>query len=171
MTAALNVNRRALLGGGAAAIAVGLTATATAATPMDRSEWEHAVRAYDRAMADCDRYYRKVWLPLSDKIDRIEDAAGLDRTRYGFWDRRKDFVKANPKLYHDLSAVGDESDRLGDAASDAGEVAMDTPAPDLAALRWKLEQLRDPDGDLGAWTASYVEQTFADIARLLPEGR
>lgn len=52
---------------------------------------------------------------------------------------------------------------------------MDMPAPDLAALRWKLdyitEEARDPQGSLGSYTHKFVAQTLADIARLLPEGK
>ena len=58
---------------------------------MDRSEWEAALRRYEKALADAERYDR-VYYPLAEKLDRIEDAAGLDRARYGFWDRRKAFI-------------------------------------------------------------------------------
>ncbi|MCT2559237.1 hypothetical protein N0B51_09595 [Tsuneonella sp. YG55] len=135
---------------------------------MDRTEWERALRHFEKVTADAERYDREVWLPLSDKLNRIEDAAGLDRARFGFWDRRKAFMDVNPKLYHDYSVVSDEVDRRGDAVADALGVAMDTPAPDLAALRWKLEQLREGDGDLSPWTAGFVRQTFEDVERLLP---
>jgi hypothetical protein len=58
---------------------------------------------------------------------------------------------------------------------EALDVLMGMPSPDLAALRWKLDEVIDADteADRGtsAWSAGYVAQTMADIARLLPPGR
>ncbi|MGN3974749.1 hypothetical protein [Tsuneonella sp. SYSU-LHT278] len=68
-----------------------------------------------------------------------------------------------------MNAASDECDRLGDAVADALGEVMDMPAPDLAALRWKLNQFRDErDGILQGYTASFTDQTFADMARLMP---
>lgn len=55
------------------------------------------------------------------------------------------------------------------ADGEALEQLMDMPAPDLAALRWKLEQLHEGDGGMPAWTAEYIAQTYADVARLMPK--
>ena len=66
-------------------------------------------------------------------------------------------------------------DALGGRVSDAENALLATPAPDVAALRWKLDRLtvdvREHEVSLPAWTAEYLSQTLADIARLLPEGR
>lgn len=52
---------------------------------------------------------------------------------------------------------------------------MDTPAPDLAALRWKLDHItpeaKGEDGSLASYTSSYMRQTLDDIERLLPSAR
>lgn len=42
------------------------------------------------------------------------------------------------------------------------------PAPNLAALRWKLDRLLAIDtGETDAWSAEHVAQTVADVERLL----
>lgn len=87
-------------------------------------------------------------------------------------------AKAAAALFHQTHAGGEpldreiilEADRLDqDAALRQGEL-MDTPAPDFAALRFKLDHLlEDDNGSLNPWTDSYVAQTRRDIARLLGE--
>lgn len=66
-------------------------------------------------------------------------------------------------------------DALSSKVVDAEGVLMATPAPDVAALRWKLDHLttdpREHDGAMAAWSVHFVRQTLADIALLLPEGR
>lgn len=71
---------------------------------------------------------------------------------------------------HGMNAADELCDQLGAREAEARNALMEMPAPDLSALRWKLGQLREDDGELVPWSAEYVEQTFADIARLLPEG-
>ena len=45
---------------------------------------------------------------------------------------------------------------------------METPAPDLSALRIKLEKLLAIDnGSTDAWSEDYVRQTIKDMRRLL----
>jgi hypothetical protein len=71
------------------------------------------------------------------------------------------------------SGMGEADERWGklaEANCEAQRMLMDMPAPDLAALGWKLARLRDDDGGLVAWEADYIRQTFADIDRLLPKG-
>lgn len=161
--------RQFIAGGAVAALSVSTLPIAAATAGTDRAEWERALRKFKDAEALADRHYKQVYLPLYDKAERVEDAAGLDRARFGFWERRKAFVNVNPNLYQDLNAASDECEKLGDACADALCEVMDTPAPDLAALRWKLDQFRDErDGSLQSYTASFTEQTYADMARLMP---
>lgn len=164
------MERRQFIAGGAiATLSVSTLPIAAATARTDRAEWERALRRFKEAEAKADRHYQQVYEPLADRMDRIEDAAGLDRARFDFWERRKAFVKVNPNLYRDFDAAGDECERHGDAVSDALTALMDTPAPDLAALRWKLDQFRDEkDGSLQPYTASFTDQTYADMARLMP---
>lgn len=103
---------------------------------------------------------------------RLDDLPGLR----GHYDMKRRFVAAVEDRERKIQSIRDRYDidrldaraeELGQQVADAREELMNIPAPDLRALRWKLEQLRDEDGDVAAWTASYVEQCFADIARLM----
>jgi hypothetical protein len=67
-----------------------------------------------------------------------------------------------------MNEVEERWNALGDEVARTRDVLMAMPAPDLSALRWKLNQLRDGDGDLVGWSADYVRQTFVDIDRLIP---
>lgn len=62
-----------------------------------------------------------------------------------------------------------EFDRLSAIAGDAENALIRMPAPDLAALKWKLDKLLSDDGDgyISPWSADYLSQTRADIARLM----
>ena len=72
-----------------------------------------------------------------------------------------------------MDEADDESERLGDRLADAASTLMSAPAPDLAALRWKLDYMHAEDGSEStpAWSMHFVAQALADIARLLPEGK
>jgi hypothetical protein len=61
-------------------------------------------------------------------------------------------------------------EEFGEAVSEAEWALMDTPAPDLAALHWKLEFLFADDGTdaCSAWSSNALAPTLPDIARLLP---
>jgi hypothetical protein len=104
---------------------------------------------------------------------RLDPLPGL-REHYAI---KRELVKAADEREAAMLAINDqfgmdEADErweaLGEATCAARDALMDMPAPDLGALRWKLEQLPDPDGDMPAWTADFVRQTFADVTRLLP---
>lgn len=70
---------------------------------------------------------------------------------------------------YSVTRLNDECDAASEAWCDAITVVMDTPAPDLPALRWKLGEVF-PQGEGGStpsWSADYVAQTLRDIDRLL----
>ncbi|WP_439538677.1 hypothetical protein [Sphingomonas sp.] len=72
-------------------------------------------------------------------------------------------------FYNPASDVDtDRLDYLCERYCDLEDRLMTMPAPNHAALRWKLEKLLEI-GDTGtsAWAKFYVEQTHRDIARLL----
>jgi hypothetical protein len=50
---------------------------------------------------------------------------------------------------YNMDALDEHSEALTDRYCDALNALIEMPAPDLAALRWKLSQLRDGDGDGG----------------------
>lgn len=66
-----------------------------------------------------------------------------------------------------------ESDAATRRWSSAAIDMMGYPAPDLGALRHKLDQLFPPEEDgcsTSAWAWVFAGQTIADIRRLLPSG-
>ena len=78
------------------------------------------------------------------------------------------------EAHHDQETGMDVADQrweaLGERVNDAEAALMDLPAPDLAALRWKLDQALRIDGDsTPCWSAEYVRQTIADYRRLCGE--
>lgn len=72
-----------------------------------------------------------------------------------------------------MDDADEKAEQLGEAVAEAQRVLMATPAPDLAALRWKLDYALADDSteSTPAWSMDFIAQMLADIARLLPEGR
>ena len=68
------------------------------------------------------------------------------------------------------AVIAERFEQLGERICDTAETLMQTPAPDLAALRWKLDHLTDNGERWDNWSPDYVMQALADIARLLPAG-
>jgi hypothetical protein len=69
-------------------------------------------------------------------------------------------------------AAGEESDRLCDAQCAIESTLIQMPAPDQAALLWKLEQLfgpeaRDADDYAPGWCAEWMNVVMDDARRLL----
>jgi hypothetical protein len=104
-----------------------------------------------------------------DPLPGLHEHFELQRDLVKAADERDAAIQAIRDRY-DMDRLDERSEELGDALSDAEAALMNTPAPDLAALRLKLERLPEKDGDMPAWSSSYIAQTFADVARLLPKG-
>lgn len=68
-----------------------------------------------------------------------------------------------------LNSSGD-TDELSDAWADAEADLMEMPAPDLHALRWKLDHFMLDHGGLShaSYSVDYLRQTIKDYQRLLP---
>lgn len=62
-----------------------------------------------------------------------------------------------------------DDDDAGFAFVDAEARLLNLPAPDNAALRWKLDRVLEahPETGLKPWAASHLRQTIADYRRLL----
>lgn len=76
------------------------------------------------------------------------------------------------RKYIGWDTASDELDRLCNEQCDRESELITMPAPDLAALRWKLEQLfgterREPGDFSPSWCASYMNAILADAARLM----
>jgi hypothetical protein len=128
------------------------------------------MRTYLEADAAYRRYKAEVFMPAFNKQRAFEEAHGVEVGRPG-WCERRDALTARFGSAHEVpSAIDDEFDRLVDVASDLECAVMETPAPDLAALRWKLDRLLepdDPDASTPCWNKDYVRQTIEDYQRLL----
>lgn len=73
-----------------------------------------------------------------------------------------------------MSGAGIVSDKAMDAYADAADTLILTPAPDLAALLWKMEHLFGETANAGAGTPAYCAEWGAalmdDARRLLTGG-
>jgi hypothetical protein len=150
---------------------------------MDGIEWKEFHCRFDRQhlahSVDLDREWQsflrdegRTWFaPTTECAERTKakyraalDSVQAYRDASDQWDEESGHEAAN-----------DHSEGLTDRMIEALDVLMGMPSPDLAALRWKLDEVIDADteADRGtsAWSAGYVAQTMADIARLLPEAR
>lgn len=143
-----DLSRRNILGGCVLAALAGAAVPAGAAfadvPKIGRQEWNAAMARYQAARARADHYEENVYRVA----ERIADLEG---------------GRVSPH-------IGNEDDRLRDLESDADQALMNMPAPDLQALRWKLDRaLTIEDGTLAEWGERYLRQTIADVARLLGE--
>jgi len=82
--------------------------------------------------------------------------------------------KAMPEEHDDYRLWHTLIDQSADEVADARRALLDMPAPELSALRWKLDHVITFEGDVGddeymeSWSRDYVEQAIADYKRLLP---
>lgn len=138
--------------------------------------WATNFAAMLAAQEVTDRYDAAVFNPLYERKRAFERDKGVE-----------DLFPAHPevKAVHEADGfrhaipadIYDRQQELCEQFVDAQSEVMNTPAPHLSALRWKLDQIlvleHSDDSDGGStpsWTRKYVAQTFDDIARLLPKG-
>ncbi len=128
--------RRALIGGaGLASIALLAPSIAAVAPAADRSAWASAIAMRDRAHA--------AWSVKLDDFDQAQRAYFADRTE----EHSAEYDRAEK-----------ESERLCGLDDDARRALDLTPAPDLAAAIYKLEQANE-------WGLP-ITNALADIRRL-----
>lgn len=102
-----------------------------------------------------------------DPIPSLQDHYRLCLDAVAAADARDAKIKSI-RDFLDIDAINEEWEELADRAHDARWNLMAMPAPDLPALLWKLEYLLADEGDgVSPWTAQAVEQTVADMRRLL----
>lgn len=115
----------------------------------DRSTWDAAMQTFISADAEF-----QAFLPEYREIEQAREVA-------------------EGKAANDLPGWGAAVERLedlGDKAHDARWSLMAMPAPDLPALRWKLEHLLELEGDsVAPWSAEAIADTVADMRRLIVE--
>ncbi|MBY6015125.1 hypothetical protein KUV75_09465 [Qipengyuania gaetbuli] len=131
------------------------------------SQWGAALARYKVAHEINQRYFKEVYGPCADAERAFEEQHGLEHGQPAYVERRKALEQMHG--YRMPRSVEETADRLCNEACAAEDALMEMPAPDLAALRFKLEKLlAADDGSTDGWSADYVRQTQEDIRRLLP---
>ena len=141
---------------------------------MDGIDWtefpftnrDHVARTLDlnKAWHDFLASEGKTWFSRQPEVCKARYRAALDSVR----------AFRDAEARHDRESGMEEADErweeLGKRVNEAESALMHMPAPDLAALRWKLDQALMIEGDsICPWSADYVRQTVADFRRLCGE--
>lgn len=123
----------------------------TDSTQAMRAKWDEAFDLLRKADADFRRFAEAM-----DPLCRLEATYcaehGLKRAE----------LLSSGSPYAVPAHMEDERERLCDEFSGAETLLMATPAPDLAALRWKLDHTAGSE-----WNKDYVAQMQRDIDRLM----
>lgn len=128
--------------------------------------WEAALSRLRVAEQVNRQYFKEVYSPAVDHEKAFEKTHGLDPSRSGYVERRK-ALEAKHR-YRIARSIEETADRLCNEACAADDELMQTPSPDLKALRFKLERiLATDDSGTEGWSADYVQQTVEDMRRLL----
>jgi hypothetical protein len=144
--AEFSTTRRGALG------AMALAPMVIAASPIEAalpSLWQKRMTAYLAAKKQADLYYTVRYLPAFERANR-------------------DHCKTS-------AVEADECDRLSDLAGEAEALVQLTPAPNLSAVLWKLDQLfdrehRSEDDFIDSWHHKFTDSIRADVARLSAGG-
>lgn len=64
-------------------------------------------------------------------------------------------------------AISDQWQIMAEAEGDAQTALLRMPAPNLTALRWKLEQTFEADGEIALWSEDIALTIRSDFQRLL----
>ena len=144
----MHTDRRSLFAGtAAAAVAVAIPTSALAA-PADRRAWEFALARYRAIEQAAETFDAEIYEPL--------------------WEKERAFDEAHGTAHIVPDDIHDRHERLWEEVCDAAGEVLDAPAPDLPALRWKLDYLTGGGKDWAAWCDEAVQQAMLDMARLLP---
>lgn len=132
----------------------------TTTSQADRTGWNAALatlrqkKANDAAFAP---HWREQWTACYAECKAVPN-----------YDERDEKVKAIRARY-DMDLLDEVAGQLTEAVCDAEEVVMALPAPDLAALRTKLDLITANGTEWAGYSEDYTAQLRADIARLLPK--
>jgi hypothetical protein len=167
----IQTTRRAFIAGAPAiALVATIPGTLTAAPSALRRGWEHALARFQVAEQAAEDFDAQTFWPLYNHEVEVEDAAGIDRSAPGSWRDRQAYIEEHGDGHRVPEDINDRHDELWSLVGDAKEDVLRTPAPDQAALRYKLDYLLEDDGSdsISGWSRDYVAQTLVDIGRLLP---
>lgn len=143
-------------------------ADTTITNEIARARWGAALARLEQADAAYEEYYAAV-KPLLELRDAFEARHGLiapgnDRNPTpGYFEKRDALFAAHPE-YQVPDEIHDRLEKFVEAICEAQTLLMETPAPDLVALRWKLEHTSG-----ACFADSYIAQMNADIQSLLVE--
>lgn len=131
---------------------------------VDARTWNAAMAHYRKAVADGERFDRE---RLEPHFEAARARFGDDRPRKDApdWPEYRDWCESSG-----FNAVMDEWSHMAEAEGDAQTALLRMPAPDLAALRWKLEHTFDTDGEIALWCEDIALTIRSDFQRLLIEG-
>jgi Spy/CpxP family protein refolding chaperone len=130
----MNATRRHLLATiPAAAVAASAQAMAfnTSPAPADRQVWEAALDAHHRLVAEDQAFSATYWKQLDAcraECDRVPNAMPANE--------RAAATRAIRERYG-MNEADEQSDAFGERLGGSEDAVMNTPAPDLAALRWE----------------------------------
>lgn len=161
-----------------------------ASDAFDRDHWRPASDAYQHAVGSLPHYRSTAATPVSLPVPDTADQSSLrwarimvdggmvecDGAPAYLADCRRALDHADwreaarKRLYavHGLDRLDERSEALGEAAFDLETLLMGLPAPDVAALTWKLERLIvwDAEDFTPSWSRDYAEPALADARRL-----
>ena len=128
----------------------------------DSRTWNAAMALYRRAKADCAAYERSYAEP---QFEAERAKFGDDHPDQGEprWVEYREWCAASG-----FDAVMEQCDILASAEGDAQLALLKTPAPNLEALRWKLGQTFEDDGEIALWSEGIALTIRSDFLRLLP---
>jgi hypothetical protein len=132
----------------------------TLTTDDMRAKWDDAferLRAAEIAFAE----YVNATDPIYFLEDQFLARNGLDQNSARNVEKRKALLEANP-AYSVPKHMNDHRDHLCSKFTDIAAELMATPAPDLTALRWKLDWTAD-----ATYEDHYLAQMRADMDRLM----
>ncbi|WP_380789373.1 hypothetical protein [Sphingobium xenophagum] len=139
-----------------------LSCTPTDQLATDASAWDAAMALYRRAKSDCAAYERS----------HVEPGYEASRAKFGEdhpvmgetgWLEYREWRKVSG-----FDAVVKQCDIKAEAEGDALVALLKMPAPDMTALRWKLEQTFEADGEIALWSERIALTIRSDFLRLLP---
>lgn len=130
----------------------------TTADPFAVKQARREVAQLDAGTMHLDPAYPDLIAHYEVKRELVKAADARDRTKRSIRDR------------YDMDRLDNRAEELGDAICEAEQAVMLLPAPDLAALRTKLDIVTDGGKEWAGYSLDYTAQLRADIARLLPKG-
>lgn len=144
--------------------------SAPASVAAIRHRWDRLRSLMEQAEAAYEAYTLAVYKPCEGRYEGwfVEQGVTAQPNRPISVTALAELRERNP-FKTEWDHVNDRIDLLSEQCSDTESELMETPAPGLSELAWKLDQLLDFNGkhSTGAWSRDYVAQTVADCRRLL----